>query len=41
VAGTLSAFSGKLATADVTITLPEGFKAITVVEELVATGILR
>ena len=34
VAGTLSAFSGRLATADVTITLPEGFKAITVVEEL-------
>jgi len=34
VAGTLSAFSGRLATADVIITLPEGFKAITIVEEL-------
>jgi glucose/arabinose dehydrogenase len=34
LAGALSAFSGRLVTADVTITLPEGFKATTVVEEL-------
>ncbi|HEY6062315.1 MAG TPA: PQQ-dependent sugar dehydrogenase [Chitinophagaceae bacterium] len=34
LAGALSAFSGRFAAADVTITLPEGFKAISVVEEL-------
>lgn len=34
LAGALSAFSGRLTTADVNITLPEGFKATTVVEVL-------